>query len=258
MLRRRRPDRHCCSPPTTGPASRRARLARLRRSSPAACPAPRLLAHGRPGAVRGDGEARLHEREHPRVGEERVPSLLEGGRVRVGGLLDRSAEVAHRAEVVVSHERERPRVGEERIPALPDGVRLRAAASPPRRCRGLRRGAHELGLFSPCIAVTGRPQGIPRLPQLCVLVPCHLTGRVILHPAALCRRRIRALRGCRPRRAGGPREPAGFVWLSTTGTFFVRLVAPACSNIDSSARLAQNARIVSVFYRHAGSRSDKL
>jgi hypothetical protein len=55
-------------------------------------PAPRLLAHGRPGAVRGDGEASLHERERSHVGEERVPSLLEGGRVREGGLLDPSAE----------------------------------------------------------------------------------------------------------------------------------------------------------------------
>ena len=69
---------------------------------------------------------RLHEREpkRPHVGEEHVPTQLEGGRVWEGGLLDRGAEVAHRAEVVVGHERERPLVGEERVLALPDGVHL--------------------------------------------------------------------------------------------------------------------------------------
>uniref|UniRef100_A0A804PAV8 Uncharacterized protein n=1 Tax=Zea mays TaxID=4577 RepID=A0A804PAV8_MAIZE len=53
------------------------------------------------GAIGGDGEAGLHECQSPRVGEERVAALLEGGRVREGGLLDSSAEVAHHAKVVV-------------------------------------------------------------------------------------------------------------------------------------------------------------
>jgi len=37
------------------------------------------------------------------------------------------------------------------------------------------------------------------------------TGHVIVHPAALCCHRIRTLCGRRPWRAGGPREPIGFV-----------------------------------------------
>ena len=53
------------------------------------------------GAVGGDGEAGLHERQGPRVGEERVAALLQGGRVREGGLLDSGAEVAHHGKVVV-------------------------------------------------------------------------------------------------------------------------------------------------------------
>jgi hypothetical protein len=53
------------------------------------------------GAVGGDGEAGLDDGQRAGVGEERVAALLEGGRVREGGLLHRGAQVAHEAEVVV-------------------------------------------------------------------------------------------------------------------------------------------------------------
>ena len=179
-----------------------------RRRLPAACPAPRLLAHGQPGAVGGDGEGRLHEREGPHIGKERIPTL-------------------------------------------PDGVHLRAAASPPWGGRGLRHGAHELGIFSPCTAaLTARPQGIPRLPQLRVLVwrrPQHghacFTGHVILHPAALCCHRIRTLCGRRPRRVGGPREPIGFVSLQGAPPFSwlllcARTSVPALGSPESTNNYA--------------------
>jgi hypothetical protein len=63
------------------------------------------------GAVGGDGETGLHKSERAGVGEERVAALLEGGRVREGGLLDRGAQVAHEAEVVVGRRGLALRVG---------------------------------------------------------------------------------------------------------------------------------------------------
>uniref|UniRef100_A0A0E0R0V8 Uncharacterized protein n=1 Tax=Oryza rufipogon TaxID=4529 RepID=A0A0E0R0V8_ORYRU len=63
------------------------------------------------GAVGGDGEAGLHEGQGARVGEERVPPPLEGGRVRERRLLDVGAQVAHRGEVVVGRGRLPLRVG---------------------------------------------------------------------------------------------------------------------------------------------------
>ncbi len=63
------------------------------------------------GAVGGDGEAGLDEGQGARVGEERVPPSLEGGRVRERRLLDVGAQVAHRGEVVVGRGRLPLRVG---------------------------------------------------------------------------------------------------------------------------------------------------
>ena len=63
------------------------------------------------GAVGGAGEAGLDEGQGARVGEERVPPSLEGGRVRERRLLDVGAQVAHRGEGVVGRGRLPLRVG---------------------------------------------------------------------------------------------------------------------------------------------------